>query len=220
MENVTHQVDGSASTLRVIGAGFGRTGTLSLRQALEHLGFGPCGHMHTNFEHPERFAHWEEALRRKEAGELIDWRPLLEGYPAIVDWPAASFWRELAAAHPAAKVILTVRDPARWFDSMQDTIFPFLASLEVTGGPGLPGAVIVDATFDRRTDDRAHCEGVSTRHIETVRGTIPEDRLLVFDVREGWEPLCAFLGVQIPDTPFPRTNTIVEFNADVEERRA
>ena len=217
MENVTYQVDGSASTLRVIGAGFGRTGTLSLRQALEHLGFGPCGHMHTNFEQPERFAHWEEALRRREAGEGIDWRPLLEGYQAIVDWPAAYFWQELADAHPDAKVILTVRDPAGWFDSMQGTIFPFLASLEETGGPGLPAAVIVDATFDGRADDRAHCEGVFTRHVETVREAIPAARLLVFDVREGWEPLCAFLGVTVPDTPFPQTNNVAEFNADVQK---
>src|SRR5829696_4202978 len=110
-------------TLKVIGAGFGRTGTLSLREALVRLGFSPCDHMLENFEHPERFALWHDAFRRKQAGEPIDWRPLLAGYRAIVDWPGAYFWRELIAAHPDAKVILTVRDPSRWYESCLATIF-------------------------------------------------------------------------------------------------
>ena len=99
-------------TLEVIGAGLGRTGTLSLHAALERLGFAPCEHMTNCFAHPERFALWLEAARRKRAGEPIDWRPLFTGYRATVDWPGAYFWRELTAAHPEAKVILTVRDPA------------------------------------------------------------------------------------------------------------
>ena len=102
-----------APTLQVIGTGFGRTGTLSLREALVRIRFGPCDHMREKFEHPERFALWSEVLRRKTAGEPIDWRPLLDGYRAIVDWPGAYFWRELTAAHPEANVILTIRDPAR-----------------------------------------------------------------------------------------------------------
>ena len=100
-----------APTLQVIGAGFGRTGTASMREALVRLGFGPCDHMVENFEHQERFALWDEARRRKDAGEPIDWRPLLSGFQAIVDWPGAYFWEELTAAHPEAKVVLTVRDP-------------------------------------------------------------------------------------------------------------
>src|SRR5215211_6518779 len=110
-------------TLLVIGAGFGRTGTTSLREALIRLGFDPCDYMRGNLEHPERFALWEEALRHKTAGEPIDWRPLLAGYRATVDWPGAYFWRELTAAHPEAKVILTVRDPERWYDSARATIY-------------------------------------------------------------------------------------------------
>ena len=109
--------------LQVIGTGFGRTGTASLRDALVRLGFGPCDHMRENFEHPKRFPLWAEALRRKDAGEPIDWRPLLADFQAIVDWPGAYFWRELTATHPAAKVILTVRDPERWYNSIQATIF-------------------------------------------------------------------------------------------------
>ena len=122
-----------APGLRVIGAGFGRTGTLSMRAALVRLGFGPCDHMVENEEHPDRFALWDEALRRKHVGEPIDWRPLLTGFQAIVDWPGAFFWRELIAAHPVAKVVLTVRDPERWLDSVQATIFPFLDMLDEAG---------------------------------------------------------------------------------------
>src|SRR5687768_1462293 len=110
-------------TLTVIGAGLGRTGTLSLHAALERLGFAPCEHMTNCFAHPERFAHWLEAVRRKRAGQPIDWRPLFTGYRATVDWPGAFFWRELTAAHPEAKVILTVRDPERWYDSARATIY-------------------------------------------------------------------------------------------------
>src|SRR5919107_4405270 len=116
--------DTSASTLQVIGAGFGRTGTLSLRAALERLGVGPCDHMEPTLEQPERVALWQAAAARKRDGQPIDWRPLLEGYRAAVDWPAAAFWRELSAAHPQARVILTVRDPDRWYDSMAATLFP------------------------------------------------------------------------------------------------
>jgi hypothetical protein len=205
-----------APALQVIGTGFGRTGTASLREALNRLGLGPCDHMHENFDHPERFALWDEALRRKCSGEPIDWRPLLAGFQAIVDWPGAYFWRELTAAHPRAKVILTVRDPARWYDSIQATIFPFLDILAAEGGPWMPGDVIRTHTFADRFGDRAHCQAVFVRHNQAVREAIAPERLLVFDVKEGWEPLCAFLGVPVPDDePFPRVNDTAEFKADV-----
>lgn len=218
MESEADPFAGASPTLRAIGAGFGRTGTLSLRQALVHLGFAPCDHMRENVDHPERFDLWKEALRRKQAGERIDWRPLLDGYQAIVDWPGAYFWRELTAAHPEAKVILTVRDPGRWYESVRTTIFPFLASLEKPGESRLAGAVIVDATFDRRVDDRAHCEAVFAQHNAAVQTAIPAGRLLVFEVKEGWEPLCAFLGVPVPDEPFPHANDSEEFRENVKHR--
>jgi hypothetical protein len=133
--------------LAVIGSGFGRTGTLSLREALVRLSFGPCDHMLENFEHPERFALWREAFERKRRGEPIDWRPLLGGYRAIVDWPGAWFWKELIAAHPDAKVILTVRDPERWYESSMATIFGVRAradnSLLARTAMRLLGAVIL-----------------------------------------------------------------------------
>jgi hypothetical protein len=200
--------------LRVIGAGFGRTGTLSLREALVRLGVGPCGHMRENFEHPERFALWDEALRHKTAGEPIDWRPLLDGFQAIVDWPGAYFWREMIAAHPDAKVILTVRDPERWYDSIQATIF----SLPDDQLPDGPREIIFTRTFGGLLTDRVWCQAVVAQHNKTVQESIAADRLLVFDVKDGWESLCAFLDVPVPeDEPFPRVNDTASFQT--EERR-
>jgi hypothetical protein len=198
-----------APTLQVIGAGLGRTGTLSMREALVRLGFGPCDHMVENFEHQERFALWDEALQRKSTGESIDWRPLLTGFRSIVDWPGAYFWRELTAAHPDAKVILTVRDAERWYDSISATIF----TLRDDQWPEGPRDIIYTRTFDGRLTDRAHCEAVFARHVQAVRETIAPERLLVFDVKEGWEPLCAFLGVPVPQgEPFPHVNDTAEFH--------
>ena len=204
-----------APGIAVIGAGFGRTGTASLKQALEDLGFGPCDHMHENFDHPERFALWSEAMRRKDAGEPIDWRPLLSDYRAVVDWPGAYFWRELASAHPEAKVILSVRDPDRWCDSIQSTIFPLLQRLAETEGEALPGDIIMERTFAGQTADRTQCTAVFAAHNQAVQEAFGPNRLLVFDVKEGWEPLCAFLGVPVPEgEPFPHLNDTAEFKAD------
>ena len=201
--------------LQVIGAGFGRTGTMSMRAALVRLGFGPCDHMVENEEHPERFALWAEALRQKTAGKPIDWRPLLSGFQAIVDWPGAYFWRELTAAHPNAKVLLTVRDPERWYDSVQPTIFAMLDEQL----PEVARDIIFTRTFNDRLTDRQHCQGVFTQHNHAVRETIDPDRLLVFDVKEGWEPLCAFLCVPVPaDEPFPHVNDTAAFQMDIQER--
>src|SRR5690349_20477507 len=105
--------------MRVIGAGFGRTGTLTLKVALEQLGFGPCYHMAEVFSHPAHVSSWEAATR----GEPVDWRALFAGWGATVDWPACSFYREILASHPDAKVILTVRDPGRLYSSCRDTIY-------------------------------------------------------------------------------------------------
>jgi hypothetical protein len=214
MADTTVPVGIPSPTLRVIGAGVGRTGTLSLRKALVRLGVGPCGHMRENFEHPERFALWDEALRHKTAGEPIDWRPLLDGFQAIVDWPGAYFWREMTAAHPDAKVILTVRDPEHWYDSIQATIF----SLPDDQLPDGPREIIFTRTFGGLLTDRARCQAVVAQRNKTVQESIAADRLLVFDVKDGWESLCAFLDVPVPEgEPFPRVNDTASFQA--EERR-
>jgi hypothetical protein len=206
-----------APALQVVGTGFGRTGTLSLRAALVRLGFGPCDHMVENHLHIERFALWHEALRRKTAGEPIDWRLLLDGFQAIVDWPGAYFWRELTATHPRAKVILTVRDPECWYDSIQATIFSVLDGV----GPGVSHDIIYTRTFKGRLRDRAHCQAVFARHNQAVRETIAPDRLLVFDVAAGWKPLCAFLGVPAPvDEPFPHGNDTAAFRTGTQAKLA
>jgi hypothetical protein len=196
-----------------------------LREALVRLGFDPCDHMRGNLEHPERFALWDEALRHKTAGEPIDWRPLLAGYRATVDWPGAYFWRELTSAHPQAKVILTVRDPERWYASTLATIFKF-SSRARDGDPlstrvrqrlvrsMMPGEglrfiddLVWQGTFGGRFREREYAIRVFREHNQAVQETIPTDKLLVFDVKHGWEPLCQFLGVSVPvGEPFPHLN--------------
>jgi hypothetical protein len=218
-------------TLEVIGAGLGRTGTLSLHAALERLGFAPCEHMTNCFAHPERFALWLEVVRRKRAGEPIDWRPLFSGYRATVDWPGAYFWRELIGAHPEVKVILTVRDPERWYDSARDTIYAATQARTATlvarvlyglAGWANPRAgrgfrtvqeTVWDGTLRGRFEDRDEAIRIFEEHNHDVVATVPPRRLLVFDVNEGWEPLCAFLGVPVPTgEPFPHVNDAVDFS--------
>ena len=224
--------------LQVIGAGLGRTGTLSLKTALERLGFGPCENMGNVFDRPERFARWAAAIDRKTAGQPIDWEPLFAAYGATTDWPGAFFWRELAAAHPAEKVILTVRDPARWYDSVRRTIYrtrgllgpaPVARGLVAVASPFLPYAgaalrvadrAIWDGTFGSRFGDRRHALAVFAGHDAAVRRTVPPERLLVFDVRQGWAPLCAFLGVPVPDEPFPHLNDRAAFGRRVGRQAA
>jgi hypothetical protein len=228
--NAQHAIDIPSSTLEVLGAGFGRTGTLSLRAALERLGVGPCDHMELTLAQPDRVALWQEAAAQKRDGEPIDWRPLLEGYRAVVDWPAAAFWRELSTAHPEARVILTMRDPGRWYDSMAATLFPLhrrieqsawaRMALDLTGlaNPALRDGyqvtedLVWQATFHGRFAERAHALHVFREHERAVREAIPPERLLVFDVAEGWAPLCTFLGKPIPPgEPFPHVNDTSSF---------
>ena len=203
--------------LKVVGAGFGRTGTLSMKAALEQLGLGPCYHMAEVIAHPPFVNHWMEAAE----GRDVDWDVVFEGYGATVDWPACRFWRELAGHYSDAKVILTVRDLDTWFDSCQATVFNVMkAPLEVLPPPmagvaRMARTLIRQKTFHDRLDDRSHCVAVHRAHIEEVRRTIPSSRLLVFDVKEGWEPLCAFLGVSVPDSPFPRVNERESFGKDI-----
>ncbi len=193
--------------IKVIGAGFGRTGTTSLKLALERLGFGPCYH----FTEMLRARHAAEWLRIAD-GVAPDWNRLLADFSATTDWPAAAWYRELAAEFPDARVILTVRDPIAWHTSVCLTILPLRRAL----ARWMPGAgriaeltdkIVWEGTFDGRAEDRTHAVAVYERHCNEVRRTIAADRLLEFDVREGWRPLCEFLGVPVPeDTPFPRAN--------------
>ena len=200
-------------SLDSIGSGLGRTGTKSLHGALNRLGFGPTHHMFELFQQKERMPLWIEA----GAGRP-DWEAIFEGYRSAVDYPAAAFWRELAKYYPDAKVIHTVRDPDEWFESTQATIFRrdgFAATAMRSGGMVADFFKVVTRDFTCSLDDRACMTDYFRRHTEAVKAAIAPERLLVYEVREGWEPLCAFLGVPVPDEPFPAQNDRAEFVARV-----
>ena len=199
--------------LKVIGAGYSRTGTLSLKLALEQLGFGPCFHM-VEFISPDYTARrllWQHA----DEGKTPDWETIFNGFSSAVDVPACLYYRKLASAYPRAKVILTVRDPAAWYRSARATI----AVGQAHAPEGAEHAAKMNAVIVREVgfniledlDDEARSIALFNRDTEQVRRDIAPERLLVFDVREGWEPLCSFLGARVPKTPFPRTNSTEEF---------
>jgi Sulfotransferase domain len=195
-------------TLRVVGAGLGRTGTHSLKLALERLLGGPCYHMMEVFAHPEHVPLWHAAAR----GEMPDWRALMGDYAAAVDWPASAFWPELAAAFPDAVVLLSVRDPDSWYESAQETIFPAMERARGSEWHDMIQALF-DARFTRALDDRAATVAAFHRHNAHVRETAPAQRLVEWRPADGWGPLCAALGVPVPNEPFPRSNTREEFQA-------
>ena len=193
--------------LSVIGAGFGRTGTMSLKLALDQLGFGPCYHMTEVFKNPEASGYWEAAAD----GEPVDWEEVFAGYGSTVDWPSATFYRRLADAYPNAKVILTERDPEAWFESTQATIFSRHIRDDTDDEWQRMFLKVIGDLFDRRMTDKDKLIEVYNRHNEEVRRTIAPERLLVYQVSEGWGPLCAFLGVDVPDEPMPKVNSTDEF---------
>jgi hypothetical protein len=199
--------------LEIIGPGFGRTGTNSLKLALEHLGLGPCHHMFEVRDNPELLPDWQVAAQ----GGTVDWDRVFCRYRSQVDWPGARYWRELAEHFPKAKVILTVRDPDAWFDSVQATIVPFLMargkhpSPHVNAIAEMGHEAIEVQIFDNRLSERNHATLVFRKHITEVQSVIPAGRLLTFDLRDGWEPLCDFLEVDVPELPFPKTNSSKEF---------
>lgn len=203
--------------MKVIGAGYGRTGTSSMKAALELLGLGPCHHMDELFAHPEQIRLWLDVADGRGAA----WDVVLDGYTSSVDFPSQHWYRELAARWPDAKVILTVRDPEAWYRSARDTIYAISRDVPIRWvGPYLPVAggvtrlatkVIWSGVFGGRFLDKPYALSVYQEHIEAVKAHIPPERLLVYDVKEGWAPLCAFLGVPVPAEPFPRRNDTAEF---------
>jgi hypothetical protein len=191
--------------IRVIGAGLGRTGTLSLKAALEEVGFGACYHMIELLGHPEQIRFWEAASRR----ESVDWDALFAGYQAVVDYPGCRYYHTLMEQYPEAKVILTVRDPDRWYESTKETIYkvgraaPKHSESQSAPTEGPPTSLPFPGSFENRD----HAIKVFNRHIARVKEQVPQQRLLVYEVSQGWEPLCRFLDVPIPeDKPFPRLN--------------
>jgi hypothetical protein len=204
-------------TLGVLGAGFGRTGTLSLKTALEQLGIGRCYHMLEVANRSEHTDRWLAAAR----GEPVSWREIFSEYSAAVDWPAATFWREILAAAPHARVILTIRDSSEWFASFRETILakmrgpPPPRSMPIRPVYELTKAVILERTFNGRADDEQHATRVYESHNRSVIAAVEPQRLLVYDVSAGWEPLCRFLEQPVPSGPFPHLNRRMSFERNL-----
>ena len=207
---------------------------MSLKVALEELGFGPCYHMTELFAHPGHADSWEAARR----GEPVDWDGFLGGYGATVDWPGCTFYEELMGRYPDARVLLNVRGSGRWYTSMRDTVYELS---RITGDSplsrqtfGLLGlfvpavgkvarlnrALLWQDTFDGRFEDEDYAKAVFERHNAEVRRKVPPEKLLVYEVKDGWQPLCDFLGVEVPDKPFPRLNDTAEMRRRIRLVRA
>lgn len=209
--------------LKVIGAGFGRTGTLSLKHALEALGFGPCYHMSELFGKPGVDRQWDAIVR----GEPADWPAIFQGYQASVDWPTCAYYKEQMQVYPNAKVLLSVRDPEKWYESVTSTIYRVShRNSDPRPDPDrgvhrhMVDTLIWQRTFDGRFEDKDYAIGVFLRHIEEVKQYVPAEKLLVYNVKEGWEPLCAFLSVEVPEgKPFPHDNDRANFLGDALRER-
>jgi len=214
--------------MKVIGAGLPRTGTLSQKVALEMLGFGPCYHMVNVLTDLPLAKQWEQAM---DSG--VDWDEVFGEHESTVDWPGSFFYRELAEAYPDAKIVLSTRDPEAWEKSMLDTIWGVIYGHSAMAHISKARELIdpdwraymqlmarmwaaqgIFAGSELRPGQLA--EAIA-RYQEQVQRNIPEDRLLVWNVQEGWEPLCRFLGVKVPEVPYPNMNTTEEF---LERRRA
>jgi hypothetical protein len=207
--------------VKVIGAGFGRNGTLSTKHALEHLGFGPCHHMVELLVEGRTI----DAFHAAGRGERPDWKAALAGYESCVDWPACNFHAQIAEDFPDAKVLLNVRDPEGWYRSVETTIYLIWKACENGDGPiqGRNFEVIRDivwgerGTFRDRFEDKDWVLSMYEEWTASVLAAYPADRVLRFEVKQGWEPLCDFLGVPVPDEPFPNVNDKAQF-AELQKR--
>ncbi len=196
--------------LKVICAGFGRTGTMSLKTALEQLGHWPCHHMIEVIENTDRQVPlWNEALSGKP-----DFDAIYDGYAAAVDWPTAAFWKDVADYYPEAKIILSTRSPESWYDSISQTILATVWAPETWPPQAVEWFTMVAKVLERSLGDAKLKDDIIAAfiaHDVAVKAAIPPERLLVHEAKDGWEPLCAFLGVPVPEGPYPRTNSKEEF---------
>jgi len=197
--------------MHVIGAGVGRTGTYSLKLAINRLGLGPCHHMEAVIQNmPVQVPLWQAALDGHP-----DWNAIYAGFASAVDWPTAAFFRELSAVYPSAKFILTYRDPEDWADSFSETIYKAMAMRdqappERKAWLDMAYGVVAGSGFPEGRN-RAELIEAFLAHNRSVQEAIPANKLLVFQVKEGWDPLCRFLDATVPDEAFPRSNDRLEF---------
>ncbi|WP_413467800.1 sulfotransferase family protein [Mesorhizobium sp. B2-8-5] len=176
-----------------------------MREALTMLGFGPCHHMSEVMAHEEQKALWRALAK----GAAPDWDRLFAGYKSCVDWPSAHYWRELIEIYPQARVILTWRSPESWWESFEKTLLPAIAGS--TDHDSLGVSLVSKQVFDGRPQDRAHAIAIYRDNVEAVLNTVPAERLLVHKLGDGWAPLCAHLGIPVPDEPYPSRNSTQEF---------
>jgi hypothetical protein len=192
-------------TLKVIGAGLGRTGTLSLKLALEHIGFGKCYHMSEMLaQFRAHLPLWIESAKGNPR-----WDTIFSGYQSSTDYPGCMFWRQLAAEYPEARIILTTRDPDRWFDSVTATVFSEQHRARLEGDPLMAEffALTIFDDLGDRLGDRAKMIEYFNAWNQAVIDEVPPGRLLVYQAKDGWEPLCDLLGVPVPAQPYPRVNS-------------
>lgn len=205
--------------LKVIGLGFPRTGTMSLKHALEMLGMGPCYHMIEVFHRPDDAKFWMEAWDQQVKFGLskqIDWQRVFAGFQSTTDCPGSGFWEHLIADFPDAKFILTERDPESWYASFQSTVYeamtqPEKSTAEHREVQAMAKALILDGIFEGRFEDKAFAIGKLKGYSQLIRAAVPKDQLLVMDIAAGWKPLCDFLQLPVPRQSFPRSNTRIEF---------
>lgn len=199
--------------LEIVGAGFGRTGTKSLKYALETLGFGHCHHMDEIGANPKLLPDWISAA----SGSVMNWEKVFTGYRSTVDWPGARYWNTIANYFPNSKVILTTRNPILWHASILETIAASFRNRDTIKNQTRKAVIAMayetvgQQIFDGKIDNPKFAIDIFNNHIRKVRSTIPADRLLVFDVIDGWEPLCSFLNVPKPEILFPHKNISADF---------
>lgn len=199
--------------LTIIGAGLGRTGTASLKVALEMLGTGHSYHMSEVLQNPAKVKDWVEASKGN-----ADWDKIFDGYGSTVDYPGCTFWQELADFYPDAKIILTKRDPERWFESTNETIMSEMLVNGIKNSPfGELMQRIVFDSVDNRMRDRDYMVSYFKKRCDDIVAAVPADRLLVFEVKQGWGPLCEFLGLPQPDEEFPHVNSREETRLLIEK---
>ncbi len=198
-------------SLKIIGAGFGRTGTTSMKEALELLGYNKCHHMREVMSSGKQVEMFDRVSRNVE----VDWDDVFEGFEAAVDWPAAARYEELMEKYPQAKVILTARDPEAWYESTKETIYALSNSVPLIISWLIPRArnvmamvqrLIWEGVFDGRFEEKQHAIEVYNKNVAEVIANVPATRLLVHSAKEGWQPLCEFLDKPIPSQPYPHSN--------------